>query len=384
MIIRAFVILVMAYSLSACSWFGWGKEDTTEPPAELVDFDEKIRINELWSNSTGSGAEELYLKLKPGIDGERVFATNHEGDVYAFHAKTGEKLWEAELEKRVSGGTGVGEYKVFVGTSDAEVIALDQSDGKVSWIARVSSEVLSAPVASNGIVVIRTGDGKLFGLNATTGKRLWIYDRTIPVLTLRGTSSPVVVNNMVLAGFANGKLVSLNLASGKQIWETTIAAPRGRSELERMVDIDADPVVIGNLVYVVTFQGFMSVIDLHTGQILWTRKMSSSAGINVDRSNMYVSDSDGHIWAFTRDSGRGLWKQEMLHARQISAPVVQGDYVVVGDLEGYLHWISREDGSFVARERADSAPIIAAPVVADDILYVVSKEGDLAAYRIER
>ena len=361
MIIRAFVILVMTYSLSACSWFGWGSEDTSEPPAELVSFDERINIEELWSAGVGSGADEFYLKLKPAVDGERLFATNHEGEVFAYNAKTGEKLWETELEKRVSGGVGADEDKVFVGTSDAEVIALDQASGSVSWIARVSSEVLSAPVINSGIVVVRTGDGKLFGINTDTGKRLWVYDRTIPVLTLRGTSSPVVTNNIVLAGFANGKLVSLNLNTGKQIWETAVAAPRGRSELERMVDIDADPVVVGNLVYVVTFQGFMSVIDLHTGQILWTRKMSSSAGINVDRSNMYVSDSEGHIWAFTRDSGRGLWKQDMLHARHISAPAVQGDYIVVGDLEGYLHWISREDGSFVARERVDSAPILAAP-----------------------
>lgn len=384
MIVRAFVILVMAYSLSACSWFGWGSEDTSEPPAELVDFDERIEIEELWSAGVGSGADEFYLKLKPAVDGERLFATNHEGEVFAYHAKTGEKHWETELEKRISGGVGAGEDKVFVGTSDAEVIALDQTSGTVSWVTRVSSEVLSAPVVQSGIVVVRTGDGKLFGLNTDTGKRLWVYDRTIPVLTLRGTSSPVVSNNIVLAGFANGKLVSLNLKTGKEIWETAVAAPRGRSELERMVDIDADPVVIGNLVYVVTFQGFMSVVDLHTGQILWTRKMSSSAGINVDRSNMYVADNDGHIWAFTRDSGRGLWKQEMLHARHLSTPAVQDDYVVVGDLEGYLHWISREDGSFAARERVDSAPVIAAPIVVDDILYVISKEGDLAAYRIVR
>jgi len=383
MIKRTTLILGMVSVLNACSWFGWGDKDTTEPPAELTSFDETLSVDRLWSAGIG-GTDEFYLKLRPVVDGNHVFAANYKGDVYAFDAVSGDRIWDVDLDKRISGGVGAAEDIVLVGTTDAEVIALEQQTGAVRWLAQVSSEVLSAPAVENGVVVVRSGDGKLTGLNAETGKRLWIYDLSIPVLSLRGTSSPVISRGVVLAGFANGKLVALNLKDGKQIWETTVAAPRGRSELERMVDIDSEPVVMGNIIYVVTYQGYMSVIDMLNGQILWTRKMSSSAGMTTDRSNMYVADSDGHVWAFTNDSGRGLWKQEKLHARALSAPAVQGDYVVVGDLEGYVHWMSRETGAFAAREHLDSSPIIASPVVANNILYVISQDGDLAAYALKQ
>lgn len=381
MIIRIVTSLLLVSSITACSTVSeyFAGTDNSDPPSPLVDITQSVKIRTLWEASIGSGSEKFRLKLVPTVDNGRIYAADHGGLVRAYDASNGQLIWERETKAPITGGPGSGESLVLVGTSDAEVIALDADNGSIKWRSHVSSEVLSVPRAARGVVVVRTIDGKLFGLNAEDGKRLWLYDRTVPVLTLRGTSSPVIFQDAVINGFSNGKLVTTALKDGNLIWESTIAHPRGRSELERMVDIDADPIISGGVIYVVTFQGFIAVVELQSGRVLWTREMSSNTGIAIDDKYMYVSDAKSHIWAFDRTNGRGLWKQDKLYARKTSAPASVGNYVVVGDLDGYLHWMSRDDGSFVARVRADSSAIVAQPVVVGNTIYVLSQSGKLAA-----
>jgi outer membrane protein assembly factor BamB len=356
-------------------------EENTEPPAELVEFQSLLDINELWSEDIGSGTEKQFLKLQPIADGDAVYGVDRGGDVYAFQAQSGNAIWEQDLETRISGGLGIGESLVLVGTSDGEVIALAQGDGSIAWRSSVSSEVLAAPKAAEGVVVARTIDGKIIGLDATNGHRLWVYDRQVPVLTLRGTSAPVLVNGLAIAGLDSGNLVALELRTGKIAWEANIAPPRGRSDLDRMVDIDAEPVVDRDTLYVAAYHRGVIAVSLEQGKVLWNRDLSSHSGIALDSDNIYLSDDDGTVWAIDRISGSANWKQDKLHARALTAPAIVDDYLVVGDFEGYLHWLSRDDGHFVARVQVDSSRLIATPVVTGSILYAYSAGGTLSAFQ---
>jgi len=380
---RLALVLVLALGAGGCATVRdyFGGTDNTEPPAELVAFNSTLPVHVVWSRRVGSGTDKYYLKLVPAAHAGTVFAASHKGTVGAYDAGSGQVRWEVDIKAPITGGPGVGAGLVLVGTSDAEVIALGEQDGAVRWRTRVSSEVLAVPQAADGVVVVRTIDGKLLGLNAEDGKRLWIYDRGVPILSLRGTSSPVIADGLVVSGYASGTLVALSLKDGRPVWDTGISVPRGRSELERMVDIDADPVVVDGVIYVVTFQGHIATVELKSGRIGWIRELSSNAGLGADTRNVYVTDDTGYVWSFTRNRGEGLWKQEKLRARSVTAPVVYGDYVVVGDFEGYLHWLARDDGRFVARIRVDEAGLLVAPVVVGDTLYVTGKGGVLAALR---
>ncbi len=356
--------------------------DNTAEPAELVDFEPTIKVRTVWQRRVGSGAGKLFLKLRPAVDGERVYAATRGGRVRAFDARTGESLWDTDTDSPLSGGPGVGDGLVLLGTSDGEVLALGDEDGEIKWRARVSSEVLSSPVAEGGIAVARTIDGKLFGLNTDDGTRLWVYDRTTPVLTLRGTGSPALAQGAAIAGFDNGQLVAVALSNGQPLWETRVAVPRGRTELERMVDIDADPVIEGNTVYAVTYQGQVAALELSSGKIIWRRDMSSYAGLGVGAENVYVTDESSNVWALKRSNSASMWRQAKLEARRVSPPTVFGQFVVVGDLEGYLHWLRKDDGQFVARVKVDSDGIIAAPVATPFALYVYGSGGDLTALQV--
>lgn len=379
------LLLLAGLSLaSGCAALGnlFDNPDNTAEPAELVDFEPTIKVRTVWQRSVGSGAGNLFLKLRPAIDGERVYAATRGGRVRAFDARTGESVWDTETDSPLSGGPGVGDGLVLLGTSDGEVVALGEDDGEIKWRARVSSEVLSSPGSQGGVSVARTIDGKLFGLSADDGTRLWVYDRTTPVLTLRGTSSPALAEGAAITGFDNGQVVAIALSNGQPLWEARVAVPRGRTELERMVDIDADPVIEDKAVYAVAYQGQVAALELLSGEVIWRRDMSSHAGLGVGPENVYVTDDASHIWALNRANSASMWRQAKLEARHVSPPAVFGQFVVVGDFDGYVHWLRREDGQFVARVRIDSDSIVAAPVATSFAVYVYGSGGELAALQV--
>lgn len=373
--------LTLALWLAGCSLFG--DKDNAEPPAELPDIKQQVRFHKLWSHDTGKGTDGQFVKLVPVVEADGVYLADRGGRVERLERERGKRVWRHDTDARISAGPGVGEGLVLVGTSDAELIALSSEDGSERWRATVSSEVLALPRIRDGVVVVQTVDGNLAGYAADSGKRLWVFDRSVPVLTLRGTSSPMLLGDTLLAGFASGKLEALEIRSGRQLWETSVAIPRGRSELDRIVDIDADPVLYDRTLYVVSFQGHLAAINLETGRVTWNRDMSAYAGLAVDRGQVYVTDELSQVWALDRFNGASMWKQDKLLRRSLTGPRLIDAYVVVGDFEGYLHLLSQRDGALVGRVRVDRAGIQVPPVVNDGRLYVLGAGGKLVVYTLE-
>jgi len=364
--------------LGGCSLFG--AKDNADPPAELVDFKPTLEVETLWHAGV-AGSDGRYLALRPLYHQGRLFLADHKGRVVALDPASGKTLWRVDTGLPLSGGPGAAGELLLLGTEEAELVALTQEKGEQRWRRRVSSEVLSSPAGEAGVAVVRSADGRVIGVNSSNGETRWFFDRSVPVLTLRGNSSPLVRDGRVFIGFANGKLACLELDSGTQVWETPIATPRGRTELERVVDIDADPVLVEEVIYSASFHGGVAAVSEASGVVLWKRKLSSHAGLDADWRQVYLSDNQDHIWSLDANNGASLWQQKMLHARGISAPAIVGDYLVVGDRQGYLHWFAQEDGHLVARTHVSGEPIRIKPLVVDGVVYVFDDGGRLTALR---
>jgi outer membrane protein assembly factor BamB len=374
------------------------------PPVELTSIENPLYVRSNWNSVIGSGVGENYLKLQPVFAGSIGYVADYQGYVRAFEVITGERQWELQLELPIASGPAVVEDKLLFGTSQGEVLAHDLRNGKELWRAVVSSEVLAQPRGEDGVVVIRTVDGRVYGLAADNGERLWVYDRSVPLLTLRGNSAPVIHNGIVIVGSDSGKLAALTLKTGRVLWETQIADPRGRTELERMVDIDVQPVVMEDVVYVVTYQGRLATVQLDSGRMLWARDISSYSGMALDPYRVYITDSESQVWALNRFNGATLWRQDKLLRRSLTGPVLQGPYLVVADYDGYVHWLKREDGRIVARKRVNQEwheaheddfaevedmfskanNILAAPKEVDSMILVMDRLGHIAAFELER
>jgi outer membrane protein assembly factor BamB len=319
----------------------------------------------------------------PALSQGKVFTSSTRGEVKAFTVNDGKLLWEMDTRLPLSSGVGVGSGHVAVGSRTGILVLLSAEDGKEKWRVQLSSEIIAAPQIDNEVVVIRTVDGKVYALNINTSRRIWVYERDIPVLSLWGNSSPAVGQDWVVSGLDNGKLAVLKLQTGKLLWEANVAIPRGRSELERLVDVDAKPVISDGVVYVTSYQGRTVAGDLYSSKLLWEREISSFAGLAVDHDNVYISDARSHLWAVSRSSGVSLWKQTQLQARVITAPVVVGNYVAVGDVEGFVHWMRKDNGEFVARYSTGSKSINVSPLAVDDqSILVYTSRGELQLLRL--
>ncbi|HEX7044749.1 MAG TPA: outer membrane protein assembly factor BamB [Burkholderiales bacterium] len=375
---RAWLAFVLA---SAAAAAGCGSAPVREPPAPLPEFAPSVRAAKIWSEDLG-GKTKDYVGLVPRVRDGIVYAAGAGGRVGAFDAASGARLWQVELDLPIAGGVGLGDRLLAVGTRDGQVVALARDDGRTLWRSAVSSEVLAPPAIAPDIVVVQTVDGRVTGLAADDGARLWVYDRTEPALSLRGTNSPVIVEDIVFAGFGSGRLVALSLEQGAPLWEVPVAQPRGRNEIERLVDVDVPPLVLPDAIYAASYQGKLTAFNPRSGNIIWSRDVSTYSGIAADASNVYVTDEHGYVLAFDRRNGASVWRQEALRGRRLNAPAVHGDFVAVADYEGYVHWLARDDGRFIARARVDDAPVRAPAAVDGETLFVAAISGELAALRL--
>lgn len=373
---------LLALSLAGCSkipWFGGDKDPT--PPTKLTDLVPQVSLTELWSDRVTKGTLKRRLFLVPAVSAGRVYVADAKGRAVAVAADSGRIQWERDTGLAFSGGPDLEGDRLVLGTSGGELVALSASNGRELWRTQLGSEVLSVPRhTGEGKVIVHTLDDTVYALDAANGAELWRVSYPAPVLTLRGSSSPAITPSGIVVGLSGGKLVKLDATDGTPIWEVTITSPSGRSELARIADIDADPIVVGTIVFVGTYNGDLAAVDLETGTVLWRRELSAYAGLAANESELYITDSDDLVWAADPVSGAGRWQQDGLRYRRLTAPALTGNLIAVGDIGGYLHLLSQSDGRLVGRARiARKTPIMVRPVVSGGRIFVYASDGTLAA-----
>lgn len=395
---RLFIAGVSSIFVVACS----SSPSPVLPPVKLSPVKNEVLITHDWTRQVDRGASFAYLKLKPVIEGNKIYSVDYTGHLQLTDLITRDQTWEKQLNTTISTGPSLQGGQLYVGTSQGEVIALSPENGELRWRKTLSSEVLATPRADNGIVVVRTVDGKLYGLNAADGSERWIYSRDVPLLTLRGTSAPVISDGIVIMGSDSGKLAALTLQDGTVLWETTVAVPQGRTELERIIDIDAELVVVKDVVYVVSYQGRLAAVQINSGRIHWARDMSSYAGMDVDAYRVYLTDAEGYVWALNRFNGATIWRNDNLLRRSLTQPVLQKGYLVVADYNGYVHWLSREDGHIAARKRINedhylftstdpelealfdrAENVLVTPIVNGETVFALDRMGLMSAFTLK-
>ncbi|MGN7917729.1 outer membrane protein assembly factor BamB [Lysobacter antibioticus] len=392
-------IVLCAFALSGCTtikgWFGGGKKDDGKPnePTELTDITPSVKVDKIWSANAGKGEERIGIRQGPAVADGRVYAAAVKGGVHAYDLQTGKQVWhfqpmrtdkdKKDKDIRLSGGPGAGDGLVVVGGLDGEVIALDAATGAQKWTAKVSNEVIAAPTIGLGMVFVRSNDGRVTAFDAASGERRWFWVHEVPMLTVRGNGSPTLGPGFVFVGNDDGTVSALSATDGRPTWDLPVAQPEGRSELDRMADVDGTPILEGTTLYASSFKKQTIAIDAPSGRPMWVSEHGSVGRLGVASDRLVVSDPTGLVFGLDKSGGSALWQQPGLARRSLTGAAVQGDYAVVGDFDGYVHWLKLDNGEFAARARVGGKLLRAAPVVADGVLIVQNVEGELTAFKLQ-
>lgn len=404
---RKLLLLLMVVTMTGCSWFSWlpwvgdkDEESKKVKPAELVKFDAEVKIGRAWRTSIGKGLGKKYLRLDPVVLADRVYAADGYGLVEARDRYSGKSVWRSRVGKVdsgffgafnfmdrkdpsfVSGGVGAGSGYVMVGTTSGELIALSAADGVEAWRTDVGSEVLAPPTSGDDLIFVQTINGRLLALEEETGAIHWSFDNQVPVLTLRGTGTPVFSDGVVYAGFASGKVIALRADTGEPVWEHRVMLPEGRSELDRMVDVDGTPLLLGPVLYAVAYQGKLKALRRADGQMLWEMDVSSFLDLAEGYGQVYVVSDDDVVTAIDQQSAEVVWQQDAMARRKLTSPIAFSNYLAVGDSEGYLHILAQSDGRFLARRKLDGDGLRSAMTTSDGALLVLGNSGSLHALEI--
>ncbi|MCC5881981.1 MAG: outer membrane protein assembly factor BamB [Halomonas sp.] len=368
-------------TLAGCA----NKAEPRYSPKELQRFEASAELSTDWRQRVGQGLGRAVYPISPSLDGGVIFAADERGRVMAVDAQSGERRWQTDLDVGVSSGLTAAAGQVYLGTRNGEVLAVNQSDGQVAWRSRVPSEVLAAPQPNQQLLVVQSVDGAVTALDRRTGQERWVHTTNEPSLTLRGTGTPSVIDQVTFAGFANGRLATLDNRSGQPLWERRIAVPRGRSEIDRMVDLGGQPVLTpdGRL-FVSSYNGRLVALDATSGEMLWERDHSSHLTPVLVGERLFTVNEASHVTAFDARTGEEVWRNRDLEGRWLTAPAFSDGNLVVGDFEGYLHLIDVQNGRFSARTRVDSSGISVRPVTDFRRIYVLTNNGRLEALDIRR
>ena len=374
-----FIILLLAFSMTTgCSSFG-GKEEQN-PPADLKPFSEKVKLSRVWKASSGEILKNN-KQIQPILVDATVYTASTSGVITAFDAETGKKTWSRKLKLTLTAGIGYGDGLLISGTEDGEVVALYASNGNPAWVGDAKGGVLASPAGGQNVVVVPTSGDKLVGLSATDGTIIWVLSESTPRLLLRGRSRPLVVSDVALAGFDNGKLMLIRLDNGQRLWEVRVGDSIGKTEIERLSDVDAQPIIIDETVYAAAYQSRIVAIDAPTARMVWENEISTSKDMDADDKNLYVVGENDVVYAINRENGKTLWEQDELLNRKLTPPAVIDRHIVVGDEKGYIHVINASTGEIEGRAKAGSQ-FISQPVTRGRSLWVQTLDGDVIAWKL--
>jgi outer membrane protein assembly factor BamB len=360
--------------LAGCSMFH--KDAPKNPPSALVEFKQTLAVRQVWRDSVGKGGDYTF---SPTLLGDSMIAASEDGTIARIDASKGKSLWRVSAGMHLTAGVGADGNTIAVVGEKGQLMAFD-GEGKLRWKAQATSEVLSAPAVGSGVVIIRSVDNRIQAFDAATGDKRWNLQRTVPALTLRSAPGIAIGNDTAYVALPGGHLVALQIATGAARWEVAVGEPRGATELERVADISGAPVLIGNDVCAVSYQGRVGCFETRTGNARWTKNLSSTAGIAVDERFVLAADDKGTVSAFARDTGSSVWTNKALAYRELSTPVSFGRSVAVGDYQGYIHFLSREDGAMLARVSTDGSRIIVAPLLYENNVIYQTQSGEIVAY----
>lgn len=324
--------------------------------SSLAPLQSSVDLKVMWRTQLGEGPGSNYSRIELAVVDNIVYSVSVDGSVFAVSLDNGRTLWRQRLATPITGGITHDRGDLFVSTMDGRLHALAATDGSLHWSTRLTSEAIAPVGVDARRVFVQTVDGRITAFERSDGRQAWTYENAMPILTVRGTAAPLVLDQFVIAGFATGRVLALDKVLGIPRWDARLATADGRSELERLIDVDGTPRWHNGMIYAASYNGDVAAIGLN-GEIRWQEEGSSYGSPEIAMGSLYLTLDDSRIRAYDLLNGASQWQQTALKGRELSQVTAINTYLAVADNEGYVHLLRQFDGDMVGRLLIPRRPI---------------------------
>jgi outer membrane protein assembly factor BamB len=268
----------------------------------------------------------------------------HQGVVYigrdqagmsAYALESGRPIWQADEVMNFHSAPTPFQDQVIYGTVEGRVISRHALTGELNYEIDLGASVESKPVLADGRLLVHLRNHQLFCLDASTGKILWAYRRAVPFLTtLQRVSAPLVHEGKVFIGFADGFAAAFSLEDGLLLWE------RRLSTGAKFVDVDTDPLLFENQLYMGSYSGNYSILGPQTGELIHQIPHTVSQAAMVLGDRLVVGTVDGKVIILNRQ----LRELQSLEVKgSVTSLNLWRGHLIVATTRGQLHAIDLKD-----------------------------------------
>lgn len=354
-------------------------------------------IRRAWSSNAGEGSgRESRVVAPPVMADGRVFVMDGQGDVAAFNASTGSRLWSENLRSGArrdregrGGGVAYADGRVYAASGFGFITALDANTGAQIWRRDLAGPMHSPPTIADGRLFAISFDNELYALSTEDGSVLWSYRGLAEPARILAAASPAVIGEVVLAPFASGEIIALRVENGREIWSQALTSAARSTGLSSLNDIAGSPVVAGDHVYAASHSGILAALDLRTGERVWE---SPAGGISmpwVVNDTIYVVTNNAQVVALRRTDGAVYWVTQLRqfeNEERRRGRIAWAGPVLAG---GRLYVVSSEEDMVALDPRTGDRvgdfdlgdPAFISPIVAGGTLYVLTDDATLLAFR---
>ncbi len=354
------------------------------------------QLNLAWSVRIGGGSTKMSQLLpQPLVVGGKVYAMDAFGAVVALDANDGNELWRFTPESAgledgiIGGGLSFGNGLLVATLSSGTVVGLDAERGVERWRQSLAVPLRSAPTIADGIVLVITADNQVYGLSAGSGQPVWRHAGLFESAGVLGGPSAAVDRGIAVVPYSSSEVFALRIDSGRPLWNDTLQRPRRTEALAQINDIDGDPVIDGDLVYVGGYGGQLAALDMQRGVRAWDIDLTTTQTPWLAGDFLYVLTDRDEIACIVKSSGRIRWVSPTLKETKLasgaapttwSGPVLVGDRLLLGSSKGEAVAMSPYNGQILSRLSLP-APVATPPVVANRTIYFLTETAELLAYR---
>ncbi len=377
------VVALMATAAIGCNR---GIKPVVNDPVKLVQIAQPVSVLQpAFSVDAGKNASKKDpLDLQVGYDSNEMVIAARGGDLSGYNG-SGQRLWSFNVGEEITGGVALDAFSqtAVISTRSGQVMAIDSSTGAIRWKNQLSGSVLTPALISNNRVILSANDGFLHGLSLQNGQSVWQFATRVPAISVRGAAEPTLLDDKTaLVATADGRLHAITVDSGLPQWSRRIGIGMGSSEVERMSDVDGMPIVDNNQLFAISYSGQLLGIDLASREVMFVNELASLKSLAVNNQQVIATSLDGKVVAYDRLSGETLWESDELAYRELTNPVMIGNYIAVGDLDGVVHLFNPASGTIVSRVETKGA--LSSLKVVGNRLMTQSKSGQVAVWQLLR